>query len=307
MDLKRLAVLLEFARLGSMSAVADVMQTRVSTVSQQIATLSREMGVPLIEPDGRGVRLTAEGRRLADHAVTILAAVEAARAELNPDAEPAGLLRIAGYASALRRVVVPLLTRLAETNPALTMAVHELEPGEASEWLVANRIDLALVYDYTLAPERVDPAFAVEPLWETDWGLAVPATQPLDPGLTAVEVFARHRDRDWIGNPRNSREETVLRVVAAMAGFEPRITHYADSLDLVDDLVRSGAGVGLLPMARRVRDGITLIPLRHPSVTMRTFAWVKKGRQSWPPLRLALTELQRASYFTEPLIRPLMK
>ena len=86
MDLKRLAVLLEFARLGSMSAVADVMQTRVSTVSQQIATLSREVGVPLIEPDGRGVRLTAEGRRLADHAVTILAAVEAARAQLNPDA-----------------------------------------------------------------------------------------------------------------------------------------------------------------------------------------------------------------------------
>ena len=307
MDISRLRLLLELSRLGSMQDVAVELRTSTSTVSQGIAALARDVGTPLIEPDGRRVRLTPAGHRLAEHAVTIIAAVDAARGDLDPSTEPVGAVRVAGFATAIRRSLVPVIDDLATRHPGLQVRVHEYEPAEALDLLARDDVDLALVYDYNLAPERVDPAFAVEPLWETDWGLAVPATQSLDPGLTAVEVFAHHRDRDWIGNPRNSREETVLRVVAAMAGFEPRITHYADSLDLVDDLVRSGAGVGLLPMARRLREGITLIPLRHPSVTMRTFAWVKKGRQSWPPLRLALTELQRASYFTEPLIRPLMK
>ena len=81
MDPRRLELLLELSRLGSMRAVAETMHVTTSTVSQQIAVLAREAGTPLIEPAGRRVRLTPAGRRLADHAVTILAALEAAREE----------------------------------------------------------------------------------------------------------------------------------------------------------------------------------------------------------------------------------
>ena len=80
MDTKRLRTFLEFSRSGSMREVADLLGTTTSTVSQQIAALAREAGTALLEPSGRGVRLTPAGRRLADHAVTILAAVDAARA-----------------------------------------------------------------------------------------------------------------------------------------------------------------------------------------------------------------------------------
>ena len=74
-----------------------------STVSQQIAALAREVGTPLVEPEGRRVRLTPAGRRLADHAVTILAAIEAARLDLDPSAEPAGTVRVAAFATAVGR------------------------------------------------------------------------------------------------------------------------------------------------------------------------------------------------------------
>src|SRR5690349_23729696 len=73
-----------------MRAVADAHRLTTSTVSQQIAALARETGTQLIEPDGRRVRLTPAGQRLADHAVAILAAVDSARLDLDPDAEPAG-------------------------------------------------------------------------------------------------------------------------------------------------------------------------------------------------------------------------
>jgi DNA-binding transcriptional LysR family regulator len=73
-----------------MRAVAEAHHLTTSTVSQQIAALARETGAQLIEPEGRRVRLTPAGQRLADHAVTILTAVDSARLDLDPDAEPAG-------------------------------------------------------------------------------------------------------------------------------------------------------------------------------------------------------------------------
>ncbi|HEY5421230.1 MAG TPA: LysR family transcriptional regulator, partial [Marmoricola sp.] len=61
MDPRRLELLLELSRLGSMRAVAETQHVTTSTVSQQIAALAREAGTPLIEPDGRRVRLTPAG------------------------------------------------------------------------------------------------------------------------------------------------------------------------------------------------------------------------------------------------------
>ena len=90
METRRLEVLLELARQGSMRNVADTLGTTTSTVSQQLAALTRETGTALLEPVGRGVRLTPAGRRLAGHAETILAAVNAATAELY---SPCGRIR----------------------------------------------------------------------------------------------------------------------------------------------------------------------------------------------------------------------
>src|SRR5204862_6537785 len=67
MDPHRLRLLLELSRRGSMRAVADELGYTTSTVSQQLAVLAREAGATLIEPEGRRVRLTPAGRRLAEH------------------------------------------------------------------------------------------------------------------------------------------------------------------------------------------------------------------------------------------------
>src|SRR6478672_13557612 len=141
MDPRRLELLLELSRLGSMRAVAETQHVTTSTVSQQIAVLAREAGTPLIEPEGRRVRLTPAGRRLADHAVTILAALEAARADLDPEGEPAGTVRVAGFATAVRRSLVPVLAQLAADHPAVRLRIHEHEPLEALELLAADEVD----------------------------------------------------------------------------------------------------------------------------------------------------------------------
>src|SRR4249919_3449564 len=123
-DTRRLELLLELSRLGSMREVGEAMQVTTSTVSQQIAVLAREAGTPLTEPDGRRVRLTPAGRRLADHAVTILAALEAARVDLDPSAAPAGIVRVASYASAARQVLLPVARTLAAQHPQVSLHIH---------------------------------------------------------------------------------------------------------------------------------------------------------------------------------------
>jgi DNA-binding transcriptional LysR family regulator len=293
METRRLELLAELSRLGSMRAVADVLGTTTSTVSQQIAVLAREMGTPLIEPAGRRVRLTPAGRRLAEHAVTILAAVQAAQLDLGPEAEPNGTLRVAGFTTAFRAYLLPAITELTATHPRVRVLVREHEPAEARQLLAADQVDLALVYDYNLAPAAADPAMHRTPLWTARWGLGVPAGQAA--AGTTLEAFARYRTHDWIGNSRNTADEDVIRTLAAMAGFTPRITHQADSLDLVQDMITAGLGVGLLPLGHPTRPGVSILPLTAPDVELRAYALTRHGRLHWPPLALVTSLLQRAS------------
>lgn len=287
MDPRRLELLLELSRLGSMREVAEVMNVTTSTVSQQVAALSREVGTPLVEPQGRRVRLTPAGRRLADHAVTILAALEAARVDLDPEAAPVGELRVAAFATAVRRSLLPVVRRLADTHPDVRLLIHEHEPTEALDLLAADDVDLALTYDYNLAPATFGASVATYPLWETAWSLGVRAGDEVGPG-DALAVFDRFRDQDWIVNSRNTADEDVVRTVASLAGFQPRIAHRADSLDLVQDMVVAGLGVGLLPAGQPVVDGVALRALRNPDISLRAYAVARRGRTDWPPLALVL-------------------
>jgi len=293
METRRLQILAELSRLGSMRAVADVLGITTSTVSQQIAALAGEMGTALIEPAGRLVRLTPAGRRLAEHAVTILAAVETAHRDLGPGAEPNGTLRVAGFATAFRGYLLPVVIELAVSSPRVHVLIREHEPAEALALLAADEADLALTYDFNLAPAAVDPTVSATPLWTAGWGLGVPAAAEDHEGTT-VETFARFRAHDWIVNSRNTADEEVIRTLASMAGFSPRVTHQADSLELVQEMIAAGLGVALLPVGYPLLAGVRLLPLAAPDVELRAYAVARHGRLDWPPLAL-VTDLLTAA------------
>src|SRR6478752_5981625 len=243
MDTRRLELLLALSRLGSMRAVAETHHLTTSSVSQQIAALARETGAQLIEPEGRRVRLTPAGQRLAEHAVTILAAVDSARLDLDPDAEPAGTVRVGGFATGIRVSLLPIVRELAVTHPGVEVAINEYEPVEAFELLVDDDLDLAITYDYNLAPASPDPVLETLPLWSTPWGLGVRSA-------TAIRELADlgdYAEDTWIVNSRNTADEDAVRTLAALAGFTPHIVHQIDSLDLVEELILDGHGVGFLP------------------------------------------------------------
>ena len=292
MDVDRLRLLVEFSRLGSMREVADELGLTTSTVSHQLARLAREAGTALLEPDGRRVRLTPAGRRLVDHAVTIVAAVDTARRDLDPNSRPVGTVRVGGFATAVRHLLLPVIAELATTNPEVQVQIHEYEPMEAFELLQIDELDLALTYDYNLAPARPGSLLQLTRLWSLRWGLGVPTesvrSTATDRGLDVVRTYAAY---PWIVNSRNTADEEAVRTLASLAGFTPSIVHKIDSLDLVQDLILSGMGVGLLPTWLTPRNGVRVLPLDDPAVVLRAFAATRKGRTNWSPLRLVLNRL----------------
>src|SRR3954452_6861710 len=108
LDLHRLRLLHELSERGTIAAVAQALQFTPSAVSQQLAVLEREAGVPLLERAGRGVRLTDPAVVLVRHAAVLLERAELAQAELAAAAGAiAGRARIASFQSVALLLAVP--------------------------------------------------------------------------------------------------------------------------------------------------------------------------------------------------------
>ena len=290
MDVEKLRALVELARLGTMTEVARATGYGVSAVSQQLAALERQAGVPLLEASGRRVRLTPAGRRLAEHGRGILAAVTAAELDLAARDRPHGRVRVAGYNSALRRRLLPALPALRAAYPEVVVDLHESEPDETEALLDDDRIDLGLVWDYTLVPRR----WRHRPgsLGSTPMLLAVPPGTPVPDRIAGAADLEPLRELDWIGNSRGGGDDELAERLCALAGWTPRVRHRADGLELLADLVAAGEGVSVLPAdspeARRVRT----VPLDLVRTEQRAWSLVRAGTQGWPATRAVLDHLR---------------
>src|SRR5919202_2334096 len=118
LDLRRLRLLRELNERGTIAAVADALQFTPSAVSQQLALLEREAGVPLLERAGRGVRLTDAALVLVGHAEALLERAALAEADLAAAAGTvAGRARIAEFESVALRIALPAMAALAHDAP----------------------------------------------------------------------------------------------------------------------------------------------------------------------------------------------
>src|SRR3954462_7599239 len=110
LDLRRLRLLHVLHARGTIAAVAEAVQYTPSAVSQQLAVLEREAGVALLEPAGRGVRLTDAAIVLVRHAEALLEQSERAESELAAaSGRIAGRGRIASFQSVALRLAVPAM------------------------------------------------------------------------------------------------------------------------------------------------------------------------------------------------------
>src|ERR671910_64923 len=121
-DVRRLRVLRALADHGTVAAAAKALHLTPSAVSQQLAALEREVGQPVVERRGRGVRLTGAAEMLVGHANLVLAQLEAAEADVAAFADGiVGTVRVAGFATGLAEIAAPAAADLRASHPRLVL------------------------------------------------------------------------------------------------------------------------------------------------------------------------------------------
>jgi DNA-binding transcriptional LysR family regulator len=283
---RHLRMLLELERRGSMREVAAASGYSTSAVSAQLAALERDAGVPLLERDGRRVRLTPAGRRLGAHARTILAASEAARADLATDAPVAGRVRVAAYATALAGDCLAVTRALRASHPALEVELQERDPEAALALVEDGSVDIAFVYDYSLAPRGPVPGVDVALVCDTPMLLALPAERADPVAVREPSDLAGLAGDAWIVDSRGPGDEELLSRVAASAGFVPVVRHRVDALDVVFAFVAAGLGVALVPGIVDSVEGVRLLGLGDVGGTRRMAVATRPGHGRWPPVAL---------------------
>jgi DNA-binding transcriptional LysR family regulator len=281
LDVRRLRLLREFSHLGTIAAVAEELAYSPSAVSQQLAALEREAGVPLLARSGRRVVLTPAGVMLADYAESVIALLaEAAAAVAATRHGLSGPLRIGAFPTAVRTILPAALVHLGNEHPGLDLMVSEIDPADVPAAIRAGTLDVALVHDYDHVPIEPDPALDTEPLVTETIYLATAGPPP----GTAEDPIRGCQKEPWIvGAPGTLCHIMAVRACQA-AGFTPRIRHHADDFAAVLALVATGQGVALVPElgAGGPPPEVTLTPLqtrrrtriafrrgtaRHPAVT----------------------------------------
>lgn len=256
LDVRRLRLLRELARRGTIAAVAEALSFSPSAVSQQLSVLEREAGLPLLERTGRRVRLTPAGQNLVRHADAVLELLERADAELaEARGGLAGALRIGSFPTATRAIVPAALAALARRHPGLEPMVSETDPAAVAHALRAGDLDVALIHAYDFVPAPQEPGLAAEPLYREAMYLAAPTewtTPACTPSGEAPAATASATARPEAGpgavGPRAAGEERVGFVGPAGPGGAAGVARAA-----------GGAGTGQRAMLRAYADAPWII------------------------------------------------
>jgi len=313
----RLQLLREVSRRGSIKAAAAAMAVTPSAVSQQLAVLEREAGVPLLEKSGRQVRLTDAALRLVRHADAITGAIAAAEADVaSMQQVVTGTLRVAAFPTAARAVMPGVMAALSRIHPELRVTLRDLEAEESLTALQVDEADIAIVDDYGDG-SRLPPAdlevceFVRDPIYlATAWtapASAGPASAPAagaGPAASTAPAAAsgpvrgarldEFRDAFWIMDVDSRHLSQVVRRACRAAGFEPHVRSSCKDFSVIIALVEAGLGVGVLPglalLDRPVR--ATVRPI-DPPLVRRISSVVRSERRSHPMIVSALAELER--------------
>ncbi len=293
LNVQRLKVLREVVARGSFSEAASALNYTQSAISQAIATLESEAGVPLLERDRRGVRPTTAGERLNAHAGRILTQLDAAEAELGAIAGiKGGELRMASFPTAGATLMPLAIAAFRAAYPDVTLSLVEGEPEELAPRLRDGEFDLGLIFEFEGTGE-LGPGLRGAPLFEDPMRLALPKGHRL--ARTEQVTLEDLADEAWVQTSEASAcARHVVRICRA-AGFEPRVSFESDDYLTVQGLVAAGVGVALIPelaLSQTVSYDIGVREL-HPEGPVRHVVAATRGSGVSLPAAAAMLDILR--------------
>lgn len=300
-DLHRLRLLRELKHRGTLAAVASALSYSPSAISQQLAQLEAEVGVPLLEPVGRRVRLTEQAEILVAHTESVLERLERAEADIATSlTDLTGTLRVAAFQTAALALVPTALTLLRAAHPLLRLHITQREPEKALPALLARDFDVVIAEEYPGNPNPRPDGVEQEDLCADPLRLALPhhgaATSQTAPGRPARTVLRALAHHPWVMEPAGTAARHWAMTLCRSAGFEPDVRYESTDLLLHLRLVEQGHAVALLPdlvwSGREPTVPVRELPRGQRS--RRLFTAVRRGSSHHPAVRACRQALRQA-------------
>ena len=289
MDAVRLRMLRELADHGTVAAVAQVLSMTPSAVSQQLKILAKEAGVPLVEPDGRRLRLTDAGRVLVGHADAVLAALDRAKAEMDAyGTTPRGTVRVSFFPSGAAMLLAPLISGAARRGVTILGRDIDLPAAQAPAQLAD--FDVVVVHrdDRDMSPWG--------PRFESTELLREPLDILLPPGHRLAERdharLAELADEEWVGVEGGLMVDDVLNSLTILSGIAPRIAQRVNDFRVAEELVHAGIGIALMPRHVRLARALVRLPISDITLARRVEAITRAGASARPAVAATLDVLR---------------
>ena len=287
LSLHQLRIFLDVARTGSVREVAKDSVVSQPAVSAALAGLQRELGVPLVERDGRGLRLTPAGRDVEGTGRRVLALLEELRVRARAAASPeAGHLRLGVVTTAAEHLVPALLAGFRDRYPHANVDLEVANRTRIWDRLAFGEIELALG-----GRPPLDRAFR---------SIATSANELVivaRPGTVSDAAALAHAT--WLlREPGSGTRGATEEVIDTLDAAPPRLT--IGSNGAIRECVRIGLGVSLLPLEAIVRDladgTLTIVPTPFTPV-VRPWHLVCRTDAALSPLAVRFLDHARAGSF----------
>ncbi|HEX5924573.1 MAG TPA: LysR family transcriptional regulator [Baekduia sp.] len=280
LDLKLLTTFREVALRRSFSDAATVLGYTQPAVSQHVARLEAVVGVRLLDRDARGVHPTPAGELLLTRAAALLDAARRAEEEVR-EAAGAGrpTVRIGAFAT-LAAGLLPGATRdLRARRPDLRMEVKVIEPEDAIDAMLTDRLDLATIIDSELLPMGVRPGVEHVHLCEDPLLLVMASDHPMaNRASVGLEELS---EEGWLMPDVGGTcpDSNIVLRACRDAGFEPDVRLAFDDYPALQGMAAAGVGVALIPSlaTANIRTDVAIIPLRGQPPARRIQAAVRVG------------------------------
>ena len=273
LDVKRMRVLREVARQGSFSAAADELYLSQSAVSQQIATLEKEVGQKLVQRASGGPHLTQAGELLVAHTDAVLCRLDEAERELAAlNGLRGGRLRLVSFPSASATLVTAAAAEFTTRYPDVKLELREAEPEDSFPALKRGEADVALLFDYDLVEAESDRDVEYHLLLEDRMWAAVPKGHPLakKPAIELAELA----EEPWLRGQCDSTCRQMVTLACREAGFEPQVSYESDDYAVLQGLIAAKLGVTLLPdlALTALHPGVEVIAIKPMPPLRRVWA-----------------------------------
>jgi LysR family nitrogen assimilation transcriptional regulator len=279
MDLKQLEYFVAVVDLGGFSRASRLLGIAQPAISRQVRSLEVELRQTLLRRNGRGALPTEAGKRLLDHARSILQQVERARREVDEvKGAPVGHVVIGLPPTLALALTATIVREFRRRYPRASVSIVEGLSVHIHDWVVVGRADVGVLYNPV-------PSAAVEVRPLVDEQLCLVSRRASKRQAASVKL------RDLPGYPLiiPSRPHAIRALIdarLATLGARPQVALEIDAIGAILELVAEGQGYAVL--TRRAVDasdvGRQLVarPIVQPLLTSSLAIVVSAQRPSTP-------------------------